>query len=140
MPCTRTGIPLRSIPAGDGQRSAQDMKKNVTTYDLRITEGSTVEVVLSKNKQGVLHINDPKVTPARIRYPIPDKTTLRNRLLRISKMDSSHPTLTSQLEFYIRSREREIAKHIVELRKYLRKTVKANECVRLAESMLKDEK
>ena len=116
------------------------MKKKVITYDLQITEGSTVEAVLRKNKQGVLHFQDPKGTPARIRYPIPDKTTLRDRLLRISKMDSSHPTLTSQLEFYIRSRDREIAKHIVELRKYLRKTVKAIECVRLAESILKDEK
>jgi len=38
MPCTRTGIPLRSIPAGDGHviASAEHLGKHLFSYNPRI--------------------------------------------------------------------------------------------------------
>lgn len=112
--------------------------KKPTTYELRLIESDTVEAYLVRNGRKVMHFRDPKGKPARIRFPVPDKATLREQLSFHAAHDSTQPTLASQARFYTRCIDDDIGRQMIEIRRAFRRILKCIQCVRIAEELIKE--
>lgn len=114
------------------------MKKiNETEFALNEQKG-LVKALLASEGELVLDYENKEAQAVRVRVPLPQKEKLLENAKFWIEEDKRFKDVAAWLDFYIRSREREIFEEIQEIRKSIKKLSRIHKCIQIAQEAKKD--